>query len=289
RGKREDRPANVRFGVKRTSQFHCKMSAFNPKRTLVFRPARVCRFEGIDNVADVDVAMERTDLTRPGITRSGPSVTSDLALRNKSAVSVPIPPQLSELQLVLEPARAELVRAFVREASLADGVAASVSGLIADDAAQTWRALCCAASSGGERARIVMSCTCGDVRTKILLHGHSRFSHIVASLARCIRSEAGIPYKEHGIDGWEVSLHRSLTGQAEPFLYAREEPSSSPARLAAGESLIDLPQRGDAAAIARCFLEVYGHHYVHSDVFSPRRYWERVESGEIIPVVARDE
>ena len=27
---------------------------------------------------------------------------------------------------------------------------------------------------------------------------------------------------------------------------------------------IDLPQKSDAAAIARCFLEVYGHHYVHS-------------------------
>ena len=64
---------------------------------------------------------------------------------------------------------------------------------------------------------------------------------------------------------------------------------STQASLAAGEYLIDLPQKSDAAAIARCFLEVYGHHYIHSEVFSPRRYWERVESGELIPVVARDE
>jgi hypothetical protein len=85
---------------------------------------------------------------------------------------VPIPPRFSELQLVLEPAREELVRAFVREASLADGLAASISSLVADDIAQAWLALCTAAS-GRERARIVLSCTRRDVRTTILLHGHS--------------------------------------------------------------------------------------------------------------------
>ena len=51
----------------------------------------------------------------------------------------------------------------------------------------------------------------------------------------------------------------------------------------------DLPQQADSAAIARCFLEVYGHNYVHTEVFSPRRYWNKVESGELIPVVTRDE
>src|ERR1700732_4163877 len=49
-----------------------------------------------------------------------------------------------------------------------------------------------------------------------------------------------------------------------------------------------LPQKSDAAAIARCFLEVYGHHYVHPEVFSTRRYWNKVERGELIPAVARD-
>lgn len=201
---------------------------------------------------------------------------------------MPIPPRFSELQLVLEPAREELVRAFVREASLADGLAASISSLVADDIAQAWLALCTAAS-GRERARIVLSCTRRDVRTTILLHGHSRFSHVVASLAGRVQREVGISWHEHGVDGWEVSLHRSLTGQAEPPLFAREAPLSTPTTPASGEYLIDLPQQSDAAAIARCFLEVYGHHYIHSDVFSPRRYWERVESGELIPVVARDE
>ena len=52
--------------------------------------------------------------------------------------------------------------------------------------------------------------------------------------------------------------------------------------------VVDLPQKSDAPAIARCFLEVYGHHYVHSEVFSTHRYWGKVESGELIPVVARD-
>jgi hypothetical protein len=71
---------------------------------------------------------------------------------------------------------------------------------------------------------------------------------------------------------------------------AVEEPRSQPvpASTAAHNYLIDLPQQKDAAAIARCFLEVYGHHYVHSEVFSTRRYWEKVESSELIPVVARD-
>jgi len=52
---------------------------------------------------------------------------------------------------------------------------------------------------------------------------------------------------------------------------------------------IDTPQQEDAAAIARCFLEVYGHNYVHTEVFSPHRYWNKVESGELIPVVARND
>ena len=46
---------------------------------------------------------------------------------------------------------------------------------------------------------------------------------------------------------------------------------------AARDYVIDLPQKTDAAAIARCFLEVYGHHYVHAEVFSTRRYWDKVE------------
>jgi hypothetical protein len=195
---------------------------------------------------------------------------------------------LSELQVVLEPARRELVRAFVREASLAEGVPVSVASLIADDTAQAWLALCTPAS-GRERARIALVCSHREVRTTILLHGHSRFSNVAASLAGDIRRDAGISCREHGIDGWEVSLHRSLTGNAESPPSAAEAPLSTPAvPAAARDYVIDLPQKSDAAAIARCFLEVYGHHYVHSEVFSTHRYWDKVESGELVPAVARD-
>src|SRR5229473_1883360 len=112
---------------------------------------------------------------------------------------------LSELQLVLEPARRELVRAFVREASLAEGVSVSVASLIADDTAQTWLALC-TPGSGRDRARIALVCSHREVRTTILLHGHSRFSNVAASVAGDIRRDAGISCREHGIDG-------SLLGQ----------------------------------------------------------------------------
>jgi len=197
--------------------------------------------------------------------------------------------RFSELQLVLEPARGELVRAFVREASLAEGVPASVASLIADDTAQAWHALC-TPGSGPERARIVLLHSHKDVRARILLHGHSRFSNIAASLAGRIRHDAGISCHEHGIDGWEIGIHRSLSGDAEPPPpSAAEEPLSAPAVAAAARDyVVDLPQKSDAAAIARCFLAVYGHHYVHSEVFSPHRYWDKVESGELIPAVVRD-
>jgi hypothetical protein len=195
----------------------------------------------------------------------------------------------SELQLALEPARGELVRAFVREASLAEDVPASVASLMANDTAQAWLAIC-AQGSHLDRARVAVMRSHRDVKTRILLQGHSRISNIAASLAGRIRCGAGIACRAHGIDGWEISLHRSLTGNGEPHASAVEAPLSTPATPAAARDyVIELPQKSDAAAIARCFLEVYGHHYVHSEVFSPHRYWDKVESGELIPVVARDD
>ena len=47
-------------------------------------------------------------------------------------------PRSSELELLLEARRSELVRAFVREASLAEGAPASVASLVADDTADIW-------------------------------------------------------------------------------------------------------------------------------------------------------
>jgi hypothetical protein len=205
----------------------------------------------------------------------------------------PTVPRFSELQLVLEPQRGELVRAFVREASLAEGAPVSVASLIADDAAEIWQALC-TPGSGRERVRIVTLSSRREIKARILLHGYSRFANIAASLAGLARRDGGISWHEHGIDGWEVDIHRSLTADAEPppvqaVNEASAQPVAAPAVAAAARDYtVDLPQQKDAAAIARCFLEVYGHHYVHSEVFSTRRYWEKVESGELIPAVARD-
>jgi hypothetical protein len=200
-------------------------------------------------------------------------------------VKAPSLPRLCELQLVLEPARGDLVRAFVREASLAEDVPVSVASRIADDTVQAWLTLCTVGSGHG-RARIALLCSRRDVRTRILLHGHSRFANVAASLAGLIQRDVGISCQEHGIDGWEVTLHRPLTGNTEPPASASSPTPTAPAAVC--DCLIDLPQKGDAAAIARCFLEVYGHHYVHSEVFSTHRYWGKVESGELVPVVARD-
>jgi hypothetical protein len=200
--------------------------------------------------------------------------------------------RFSELRLVLEPEHGELVRAFVREAALAEAVPAPVASLVADDAVEAWQALC-TPDAGRERTRIELVCSRRDVRARILLQGHSRFSHVVASLAGRVRRDAGVSCHEHGIDGWEVSVHRSLNGTAQPPA-AAGEPSAQMAVTApavagaARDYVIDLPQKNDAAAIARCFLEVYGHHYVHAEVFSTRRYWDKVEAGELIPAVARD-
>jgi hypothetical protein len=71
---------------------------------------------------------------------------------------------------VLEPEHGELVRAFVREASLAETVPAPVASLIADDAVEAWQALCLP-DSARQRASIELMCSRGDVRARILLQG----------------------------------------------------------------------------------------------------------------------
>ncbi len=195
----------------------------------------------------------------------------------------------SQLQLSLDLTRSELVRAFIREAALAEGALPATASLIAEDTLEVWSALGALASTR-ERAHIIVSCSHREVRSRIWLQGHSRFSAIVASLAARIRRDAGLSYRERGINGWELSLHRSLDQEIEPSDLSDEAASPTPAAAAPTRGLrTDLPQQADSAAIARCFLEVYGHNYVHSEVFSPQRYWNKVETGELIPVVTRDE
>src|SRR5262249_60713652 len=101
---------------------------------------------------------------------------------------------------VLEPARGELVRAFVREASLVEGVPASVASLIADDTAQAWLAIC-AQRSPLDRARIALMCSHRDVKGRILLHGHFRFANIAGALAARHRRDAGVSGRAYRLDG----------------------------------------------------------------------------------------
>jgi hypothetical protein len=199
----------------------------------------------------------------------------------------PSHPRHCELQLMLDAGRSELVRAFVREAALSEGVAVSCANRLADDSAEAWLALS-AGASGSERVHIALSVSRRDVSARILLPGHSRFANVVASLTSRSRPDAGVSCRESGIDGWEVSVHRSLTDITEAH-FSLPAPPAEPAAppTTPGDIRIDLPAKGDAPAIARCFLAVYGHHYVHAEVFAPHRYWARVESGELIPVVAR--
>jgi len=201
-------------------------------------------------------------------------------------VSANNPSRHSELRLPLEPGRSELVRAFVRESSLAEGVLAPTASQIADDAVDAWFALC-AHGSGRARVHIALLNSRREVSARILLQGHDRFSNLIPPLSGRLQRDAGLSCRERGIDGWEVSLHRSLHDEPQLGHVADDVAVAAPALTASFH--IDLPQESDTPAIARCFLEVYGHNYVHAEVFSPRLYWAKVESGELIPVVARND
>jgi hypothetical protein len=192
----------------------------------------------------------------------------------------------AELRLSMEADGGELLRAFVREASLVEKVPAAIASLIASDAEQIWRVLC-QSSGQPERAAVLLSSSKGEVRAKILLNGHSRFSAILPSLGAHLQRGGGLSYRERGVDGWEIALHRSLETSRE--MVGVEASISEAAATAPTESVqIDAPQQSDSAGIARCFLAVYGHNYVHREVFSPHRYWRKVENGELIPMVSRD-
>lgn len=202
-----------------------------------------------------------------------------------------MPPQgkPSELHLTLDPAHGELLRGFVREAALAEAAPAALASRIASDATGAWQALA-AAAAGTERVSVVVTVPQHDVTVRMLLPGHFRFAAAVASLGGSLPQGAGVSWRERGVDGWEVALHRSLSGaQGVPVIIHEEPALPTPAVSSGADTItIELAQKADAPAIARCFLAVYGHDYVHPDVFSPRRYWARVSGGELIPVVARD-
>src|SRR5215207_8982267 len=107
------------------------------------------------------------------------------------------------MRLLLEPARAELVRAFVREDRMCESVGLTTAGLIADDTARAWQALC-STGSGQERACIQVLCAGQDVSRRFILPGHARFANSAASFAGRVREEAAISWRERGLDEWEV-------------------------------------------------------------------------------------
>lgn len=72
---------------------------------------------------------------------------------------------------------------------------------------------------------------------------------------------------------------------AHQLAHSQAAPSAEPVP---GDFRIELPTQADAPGIARCFVEVYGSHYPHAEVFAPARYWAQVERGELVPVIARD-
>jgi hypothetical protein len=196
--------------------------------------------------------------------------------------------RFSEIRLPLELSRSELVRAFVREAALLEGALPSIATQIAEDSLRAWAVLC-ALANGSDNASLIVSSWRRDVHCRILVKGHARFSRLAQSLGDLVRPDAGFSIRERGIDGWELSFHRKIAEEVEQLERFDLAIPQEAATAASAEVRIDLPSRKDAAAIARCFLDVYGHNYVHTEVFSPQRYWSKVEDGALIPVVARNE
>lgn len=196
-------------------------------------------------------------------------------------------PKPIELRTHLGSARTELVRGFIREAALAEGASAVCAHELASDGAEAWLLLS-AAATGDEPASLAVSVAHREVRARILLHGHARFAHLVASLAGRLRPGAGISGHDSGIDNCELILHRSIDAAEERHaIMHTPTDQGNPSAIAEGVQF-GLAEKADTASIARCFLEVYGHHYIHTDVYRPQRYWKRVENRELVPVVARD-
>jgi hypothetical protein len=201
-----------------------------------------------------------------------------------------------EMRLSLDLSGGELVRAFVREAALLEGARPVIASLVAEDALHAWVVLC-ALAQGRETARLRVASARKDVLCAILVDGHSRFSSLVTSLSNFVRRDAGLSVRERGIDGWEIVFRRRIADDvALPELFenalppaGRDLPEAPETTAPTDAVTIDLPRREDAAAIARCFLEVYGRNYLHAEVFSPQRYWSKVETGELLPVVTRND
>ena len=192
------------------------------------------------------------------------------------------------LHAPLERRHSELVRAFVREVAMSQGASLDFAAHAAQDAWHAWTGLCSQADSP-EAATLHARLTSAGIETVLLLRGLSRFPEMTSLLRAQADDMSEIHFQEVGIDGWRLTMRRH-PDQAADIQDAGADPAKAAASPAAGteDYVIDLFQPGDAAGVGRCFLAVYGHSYVHPDVFSPARLIDENARGEIISMVARD-
>src|SRR5437764_2142826 len=106
----------------------------------------------------------------------------------------------SEMRVMLEPEKAELVRAFVRESSLSEGVAPGVSSLIAEETARAWAVLCTLVS-GEEYLRLHVLSSRKEISSRILLPQRCNFSVLAETLKAQLRADTGISWRESGGTG----------------------------------------------------------------------------------------
>jgi hypothetical protein len=198
--------------------------------------------------------------------------------------------RLPQLHLGLDSCHRELVRAFVRESSMSEGASAEFATDAARVVEQAWEGLCDGVTSP-ERADIRTRLTACGIETSARLRGMSRFPGLVSLLGGLSGDAVDISWREWGIDGWELTVLRHCeAAQQAPLDAAGPAPTNAAPSPVSGskELVVDLLQPADAASVGRCFLAVYGHAYVHPEVFSPSRLLAEIERGDVISVVTRD-
>ena len=198
--------------------------------------------------------------------------------------------RLPQLHVPLDSRFGELIRAFVREASMSEGASAEFANDAARVVAQAWERLCAGVTSP-ERAEIRTQLTNSGIEISARLRGMSRFPGLLPLLGDLSGHAIDIAWRECGIDGWELTVLRHCEAAQAARLVAtgpaHTDAAPSP-ESGSKELLVDLLRPSDAAGVGRCFLAVYGHSYVHPDVFSPRRLLAEIERGDVISVVTRD-
>jgi GNAT superfamily N-acetyltransferase len=171
---------------------------------------------------------------------------------------------------------------------MSQGASLDFAAHAAHDAWHAWTELCAQAGSP-EAATLHTRLTSAGIETVIQLRGLSRFPGMATLLHAQADEASEIHFHEVGIDGWHLTLRRHPDHATDAdTIEAAPAKETAPAGAVTGEYVIDLFRPDDAAGVGRCFLAIYGHSYVHPDVFSPARLIDENARGEIISVVARD-